>query len=168
MPVSIPVNPPAPSKLGLLGWILLCAAAGALGAIASVDAATFYAVLAKPPWAPSAGVFGPVWTVLYLLMAIAAWIAWRAKGWARASGALTLFIAQLVCNALWSWLFFAWHRGGLALVDILLLDVLLICTMIGFSRVRTLAAVLLAPYLAWVVFATALTVAVWRHNPTLL
>ena len=84
-----PVNP----WLALAGWIALCAVAGAIGAIASVDAAEFYATLERPSWAPPAGVFGPVWTLLYMSMAVAAWLVWRERGWARARGALGLFVA---------------------------------------------------------------------------
>jgi tryptophan-rich sensory protein len=82
--------------------------------------------------------------------------------------ALTLYVVQLVVNALWSWLFFAWHRGALAFADVVVLLVLIAMTIAAFVRVRVLAGVLLVPYLAWVAFATALTWAVWRANPALL
>jgi tryptophan-rich sensory protein len=153
------------SWLGLLGWLALSAVTGGLGALASTDASEFYAQLSKPSWAPPASLFGPVWTALYVLMAIAAWLVWRARGWSGARTALSLFVAQLVFNALWSWIFFVWHQGALALADILLLDALLVLTMVAFARVRPLASVLFAPYVAWVLFATALTAAVWRLNP---
>jgi tryptophan-rich sensory protein len=78
--------------------------------------------------------------------------------------ALSLFVGQLVSNALWSWLFFAWRRGGLAFADVILLTSLVVATALAFARVRSLAAVLLLPYLAWVMFATALTHALWRAN----
>ena len=159
-----PVNP----WLALVGWLLLCAAAGAIGALASVRAAEFYATLKQPSWAPPASVFGPVWTLLYISMALAAWLAWRERTWARARGALGLFVLQLVFNALWSWLFFGWHRGALAFADILLLLALIIATIVSFSRIHTLAAWLLAPYLLWVSFATLLNYSVWRLNPGLL
>jgi benzodiazapine receptor len=79
-----------------------------------------------------------------------------------------LFILQLGANALWSWLFFAWHRGGLAFADIVLLLGLIVATMIAFARIRRAAAWLLAPYLAWVCFAAALNWSVWQRNPALL
>jgi tryptophan-rich sensory protein len=101
-------------------------------------------------------------------MGIAAWLVWRERGWAGARGALLLFVAQLALNALWTWLFFAWRQGGLALAEIVVLLVLIAATMAAFARVRALAAALLAPYLLWVAFATALTAAVWRRNPGLL
>ena len=157
-----------PPWLALILWIALCAATGAIGAIASVNAAEFYALLDKPTWAPPAKVFGPVWTLLYISMAVAAWLVWRERGWTRAGGALGLFVAQLALNSLWSWLFFAWHRGPLALADILALLGLIVATMAAFARVRALAAWLLVPYLAWVCFATALNYSVWQRNPLLL
>lgn len=164
---------PTPSSrstlFGLLGWLVLVGLAGGLGALASVDAATFYAQLNRPTWAPPAGVFGPVWSALYLLMAIAAWLVWREPAHAPARGsALGLFVVQLAFNALWSWLFFAWHRGAWAFADVLLLLVLIAVTAALFARVRPLAAWLLLPYLAWVAFASALTWAVWQANPGLL
>ena len=152
--------------LGLVGWLAAAFAAGAVGAAASVDASSFYAQLAKPPWAPPAWVFGPVWSALYALMGIAAWLVWRSPGTHRA--ALGLFGAQLAANSLWSWLFFGWHRGALAAVEVLVLLALIVATMVGFWRVRRAAAWLLAPYLLWVCFASALTWAVWRRNPGLL
>ncbi|MEO7152084.1 MAG: TspO/MBR family protein [Burkholderiaceae bacterium] len=154
--------------LGLLGWLAVVFAAGALGAVASVRAASFYAFLSQPSWAPPAWLFGPVWTVLYGLMAIAAWLVWRERGFRGASGALTLFIAQLALNALWTWIFFAWHRGALALLEIVVLWLLVAATMVAFWRWHRLAAALLLPYLAWVGFATALTYSLWRMNPAQL
>jgi tryptophan-rich sensory protein len=154
--------------LALGGWLLLTTAVGGLGAIASVDARDFYASLDQPAWAPPGAIFGPVWTLLYMAMAVAAWLVWRERGFARARGALGLFIVQLGANALWSWLFFAWHRGGWAFADILVLLALIVGTIIAFARIRKLAAALLVPYLAWVCFATALNYSVWQRNPLLL
>ena len=154
--------------LVLILWLALCAAAGAIGAVASMNAREFYATLDQPSWAPPGNVFGPVWTFLYALMGVAAWLVWRERGWSRARGALGLFVLQLAVNALWSWLFFAWHRGGLAMVDIVVLAGLIVATMVAFARVRKLAAWLLVPYLAWVCFAGALNYSVWQRNPQLL
>src|SRR5580765_573739 len=151
---------------GLIGWLLVAFAAAAVGAVASVDAASFYAQLSKPSWAPPAGVFGPVWSALYTLMGIAAWLVWRSPG--GRGVALGLCVAQLAANALWSWLFFAWHRGALASVEVLLLLALIVATVAAFWRASRLAALLLVPYLLWVSFASALTWAVWRSNPGLL
>jgi len=152
--------------VGLLLWLLAAFAAGAVGAIASVDAASFYARLSKPSWAPPAGVFGPVWSTLYALMGVAAWLVWRSP--AARGAALGLFGTQLAANALWSWLFFAWHRGAMAAVEVLVLLVLIVATIAAFWRISRLAALLLVPYVLWVSFASVLTWAVWRSNPGLL
>jgi translocator protein len=152
--------------LGLLAWLAVAFATGAVGAVASIEAASFYAQLNRPAWAPPASVFGPVWTTLFALMGVAAWLVWRKTG--TAHRALGLFLAQLAANALWSWLFFAWHQGALAFADVLLLLALIATTLLSFWRVHRLAAVLLVPYLLWVSFASALTWAVWRSNPGVL
>jgi tryptophan-rich sensory protein len=101
-------------------------------------------------------------------MGIAAWLVWREQGADRLRAALTLFVAQLGVNALWSWLFFAWHKGAIAFADVLILLALIAATITAFWRIRRLAGILMLPYFAWVAFASALTWAVWRGNPTLL
>lgn len=150
--------------LGLLAWLTLSFLASGVGAVASIRAVTFYGQLAQPSWAPPSSVFGPVWTILYALMGIAAWLVWRAGGFRVKRSALILFLVQLAVNALWSWLFFAWHRGAFAFVDIVLLWLLILATLISFWRVRPLAGALLIPYLLWVSFAAALNLAVWQLN----
>ena len=150
--------------LSLVGWLLATLATGAIGALSTRHARAFYAGLVKPGWAPPGWLFGPVWTVLYLLMGVAAWLVWRRAGWSGATTALSLFLAQLVCNALWSWIFFAWHRGDLAFAEIIVLFGLIVATVVAFDRVHRSAAVLLLPYLAWVTFAAALNLAIWRAN----
>ena len=157
---------PSSQLAGLLAWLFVAFAAGALAAVASVDAASFYALLRKPSWAPPAWVFGPVWSTLYALMGVAAWLVWRSSG--PQGLALGLFGAQLAANALWSWLFFGWHRGALAAVEVLVLLALIMGTVVAFWRTSRLAALLLVPYLLWVTFASVLTWAVWRSNPGLL
>jgi tryptophan-rich sensory protein len=154
--------------LGLIGWLVLVFAIAALGAVASADAGAFYAQLSRPAWAPPASAFGPVWSALYLFMGIAAWLVWRERGAARFGAAISLFIAQLGANALWSWLFFAWRHGAFAFVDVLVLLALIAATIAAFWRIRRLAAVLMLPYFAWVCLATALTWSVWKNNPNLL
>lgn len=158
----------ARQALGLAAWLVLTFSAAAIGAFASAQAGAFYMQLLRPAWAPPAWLFGPVWTGLYLLMAVAAWLVWRAHGWRRAGAALGLFVVQLVANALWTWLFFVWQQGAWALVEIMLLWVLIVGTMVAFRRLHALAAVLLLPYLVWVSFASALTWAMWTLNPTAL
>ena len=153
---------------GLLGWLALAFVTAAVGAVASVNASTFYAELNRPPWAPPGWLFGPVWSTLYTLMGIAAWLVWRLRGFAGARNAMLLFGAQLAANALWSWLFFAWRQGALAFAEVVLLWFLILATTIAFKRISTLAAVLLLPYLAWVSFASVLTFGIWQRNPALL
>lgn len=154
--------------VGLVAWLGVTFAAAGIGALASVDAGTFYAQLVRPAWAPPASAFGPVWSTLYLLMGTAAWLVWREQGAARMGAALTLFLVQLCVNALWSWLFFAWRNGPLAFAGVIVLLVLIVATVATFWPIRRLAAVLLLPYLAWVCLASALTWAVWQGNPGLL
>ena len=153
---------------GLVGWLVASFIAAAIGAAASIQAGAFYARLVRPDWAPPANVFGPVWTVLYILMGLAAWLVWREGGFRARRLALSLFLVQLAVNALWSWLFFGWHLGALAFADIVLLWGLLVATLVAFWRVRPVAGALLVPYLLWVSFATALSYSVWQHNPQLL
>lgn len=150
--------------LGLIGWLLLSLATGAVGALATRQAREFYSDLMRPAWAPPGWLFGPVWTTLYVLMGVAAWLVWRRAGWSGATSGLSLFVAQLIANALWSWIFFAWRRGGFAFAEILLLLALIVATMVAFARVHRVAALLLVPYLGWVLFATALTLSLWRAN----
>lgn len=154
--------------LGLAGWLIASFIAAAIGATASIQAGQFYAELVRPDWAPPPSIFGPVWTVLYVLMGIAAWLVWRVGGFRAAGFALTLFLVQLALNSLWTWLFFGWHRGVLAFADILLLWTLLVATLIAFWRIRPLAGALLVPYLFWVTFASALNYSVWQLNPQVL
>jgi len=165
-------GPPTLSKssqaTGLLVWLLLSFAAAAVGGLASASAGEFYRDLVRPSWAPPGWLFGPVWSVLYALMGVAAWLVWRARGFGGARNALLVFVVQLAANALWTWLFFVWRQGGLAFAGILLLLALILATIVLFWRVNRLAAVLLFPYLLWVSFASALTLSIWRLNPGLL
>lgn len=168
-PMTASANPVPHPLLGLAASLALCTAAGAIGALASVDARSFYAELSRPAWAPPGWVFGPVWSALYLSMAVAAWLVWRQPHGGRPrSAALGLFAVQLGANALWSWLFFAWRLGAVAFAEVVLLWLLVVCTVVAFWRVRPAAGLLLVPYGLWVSFATALTFAVWRGNPGLL
>jgi translocator protein len=155
-------------SLGLGLWLFATLLTGGIGAFASVNAASFYRQLTQPVWAPPAWLFGPVWSVLYVLMAISAWLVWKKHRFHGAATALGLFASQLIFNALWTWLFFAWKLGAVALVEIGVLWLLIACTTLLFWRLHRLAAVLLMPYLAWVSFAAALNFSLWRLNPTLL
>ena len=154
--------------VGLVGWLAVTAVVAFTGSLASRQSDDFYAQLVRPEWAPPAEVFGPVWTLLYALMAIAAWLVWRIGGFAHARTALVLFLVQLAVNALWSWLFFAWQMGAAALADIALMWVLVVATIAAFWRHSRLAAALLLPYLAWISFAAALNLRLWQLNPGVL
>lgn len=154
---------------GLAGWVLAVAVAAIVGSLGSLEAGSFYAGLARPAWAPPASVFGPVWTALYLMMAVAGWLHWRAQRPLSGRLVLVVFGIQLGLNALWSWLFFAWRLGGWAFLDIVLLWSA-IAVLIGLMlRARSrVAACLLLPYLAWVSFATVLNAWLWQANPAVL
>jgi tryptophan-rich sensory protein len=162
------IMPTRQQVIGLIAWLAVCFVAAAIGGVASIQAASFYAQLVRPEWAPPAAWFGPVWTTLYTLMGIAAWLVWRVGGFAAARAALTLFLVQLALNALWSWLFFRWKLGALAFAEVVVLWLLIAATLAAFWRVRKAAGALLLPYLLWVGFATALSYSVWRLNPAAL
>lgn len=151
--------------LVLAGLTLLTAVCGAL---ASVNAPVLYAALQRPEWAPQASVFGPAWSVLYLLMIVSAWLVWQRRGQTSVGFVLGLYLLALVPNGLWSWLFFTWQQGLLALMDVAVLWVLVGLTVRAFWRVRPLAGALLLPLWGWVSFAAVLNAQVWRANPQLL
>lgn len=153
---------------GLAGWFAIMLAVAGLGALASINAGEFYQALDQPAWAPPAGWFGPTWTTLYTLMAIAAWLVWRRDGFHGAPVALGLFLIQLLPNALWSWLFFVWHLGAWSFATVLLLWLLILATLVSFLRVHRVAALMLVPYLLWVSLAVALNYSVWQLNPAAL
>ncbi len=154
--------------LALAGWLALAYLASAVGGLAAVDAAAFYGALQQPGWGPPAWLFGPVWTVLYTMMGVAAWLVWRAGGFRGNPLAFSVFFLQLALNALWSWLFFTWRQGSLAFAEIAALWVCILVTLLLFWRVRPIAGALLVPYLAWVSFAAALNFVLWQQNPTVL
>lgn len=149
--------------LPLLGWLLVTFCAAAWGAM--FPAGEAYAALNKPAWNPPGWVFGPVWTVLYTLMAVAAWRVWRCGGFAVQRGPLMLYFIQLVLNAMWTPIFFGLHQPWLAAGEIFLLWLTIIATLFAFQRVDRLAGLLFVPYLLWVSFAMALNVAIARLNP---
>ncbi len=149
-------------------WVGLTAATAVVGSLASTEAGVFYATLNKPGWAPPAWLFGPVWSVLYALMAGAAVMAHRRLGSRpQALDALRLYAVALIPNALWSWAFFRWHLGGVALAVNIVLWALLLATVIAYRRVRAASAALMVPVLLWVAFAIALNAALLPLNPSL-
>ncbi|MFM2196772.1 MAG: hypothetical protein RLZZ505_204 [Verrucomicrobiota bacterium] len=125
----------------------------------------WYASLDKPSWNPPGWIFGPVWSALYAMMAVAAWLVWKQGGFAIRRKALGLFLAQLLLNALWTPLFFGMHLPGVAFAEILLLWLAIAATLIVFRSVNRTASWLLVPYLAWVSFAAVLNGTLWRMNP---
>jgi benzodiazapine receptor len=160
---SISMTAGLKSIFGLAGWLVLCFGAAAAGA--QFMPGEWYAGLKKPAWNPPSWIFGPVWSALYTMMAVAAWLVWRRGGFAGQRRPLTLFLVQLALNAAWTPLFFGLHRPGAAFAEIVLLWLAIAATLAAFRRVSRAAAWLLAPYLAWVSFAAALNFALWRLNP---
>ena len=156
--------PSTPKKhiLALVVLLILCFAVAGVGGLATAPSIpNWYAGLAKPSWTPPGWVFGPVWSVLYLSMAVAAWLIWRRGD---AVVPMTLFGIQLTFNVAWSWLFFGLHSPGAAFIDIVLLWMAIAATTVVFWRRSTLAGVLFVPYLIWVSFAAVLNFAIWRLN----
>lgn len=159
-------SPDARKIIPLLVILTLCYAvafAGTQGALQGLQG--YYQGLDKPSWTPPSWLFGPVWTVLYGLMGIAAWIVWKQVDVASRTIALTLFGIQLVLNGLWSWLFFAWQKPLLGFAEICILDLSVFLTMLLFFRIRKSAGWLLLPYLLWILFASGLNFSAWRMNP---
>ena len=146
----------------LLFWITLCFSAGAVGAQFTPGA--WYAGLAKPAWTPPGWVFAPVWTTLYLLMAVAAWLVTLHGEWRQRRLPLGLFSLQLAVNAAWSWLFFGLQRPDWALVNIVVLWGLVSVTVVLFLKTRRVAGILLLPYWGWLTLAAALNAEIWRMN----
>ena len=149
--------------VALVVSLIVCFAAAGLGSLATTpNIATWYATLAKPSWNPPNWIFGPVWTFLYISMAVAAWLVWRQGGlW---QWALALFAVQLALNAAWSWLFFGFHMPGAAFIEIVALLAAIAATTIAFWPKSMAAGILMLPYLAWVAFASVLNFTIWRLN----
>lgn len=153
---------PKTKFLSLIAWLAITFSAALLGGLFMPG--EWYASLQKPSWNPPGWIFGPVWTALYTMMAVAAWLVWRQGGWGKQRKPLLIFLAQLALNAAWTPLFFGLHRPGLAFVDIVSVWIGIIATIVAFWRVHRTAATLLFPYLAWVSFATFLNYTIWRLN----
>lgn len=172
-----------PNWLALLAFIALALAAGALGAVFSPRVATphsaapgaatstlpasseaWYASLAKPAWTPPAAWFGPIWSLLYVLMGIAVWLVWSERYHPARNAALFAYALQLVLNTLWAPVFFGMKNIGGGLFLIVALWLTLVWTLREFFVVRPAAAWLMLPYLAWVSLGVALNLSIWRHN----
>ncbi|QIN84031.1 sensory protein TspO [Rubrobacter tropicus] len=159
---------PARSALVLLAFVVVCFAAAGLGSLATASQVApggWYDTLDKPFFTPPSWLFGPVWTVLYLAMAVSGWLAWRERGFSGARAAMALFFAQLALNTLWSLVFFGLEAPGLGLVEIVVLWTAILLTIWAFRPISRPAALLLVPYLAWVTFATFLNAGIWFLNP---
>jgi benzodiazapine receptor len=153
------------SLIGLAVSIALCFGAALLGSVFTTPSIpTWYAGLIKPSWTPPDWVFGPVWSALYVMMAVAAWLVWRRGGLAAARLPVTLFMIQLALNAAWSILFFGLRLPGVAFAEIVILWFAILVTSIAFRQLNRAAGYLLLPYLFWVSFAAALNFAIWQMN----
>jgi benzodiazapine receptor len=151
--------------VGLLIAVVGSEAIGGLSAVAAGgDFVEYYKRLRKPPFTPPPAAFGPVWTTLYLLMGVAAWLVWREGLSRRSALVLGLFAAQLALNFAWSLIFFGQHRLGAALVEVVVLWLTILATIVAFWAVRPLAGALLVPYLGWVGVAAYLNAGIWRLN----
>jgi len=151
--------------LGLAAFVLLCLAVSGVGAwVTATSVGGWYQALAKPAFNPPDRVFAPVWTALYLMIAVAGWRVWRLRGLAGARGAMTVYALQLALNLCWSFVFFGAQAIGAALAEIVVLFAAIVVTARLFWRIDRAAALLLAPYAAWVAFAAVLNAALWRLN----
>ena len=142
-------------------FLVVVAVVAAVGSLSAINAGSEYLALNRPAWAPPQWLFGPAWTVLYTMIAVSGWLVWTVQGWSRA---LAVYGVQLVLNAVWTPLFFAADRYGLAFLEISVLWVAIVATIVMFWRVRRSAALLLIPYLLWVTYAGSLNFAIWQLN----
>lgn len=148
--------------LGLAFWVVLTFSVATLAS--QFEPGDWYSKIAKPTWTPPGWLFGPVWSILYLSMSVAAWLVWRHRSTAKASLPLALYLLQLLLNGLWSWLFFGRQWIDLALIDLMILVTLVAITVVMFLRVSKTAGLMLLPYLLWISFAAALNYQIWRMN----
>jgi translocator protein len=160
---------PRTKWLGLAVAVAICFAAAAIGSMLTMPALRdWYPTLDKPGWTPPNWIFGPVWTVLYLAMAVAAWMVWLRRSSSYVTSALILFAFQLVLNLAWSGLFFGLRAPGAALIEIVILWCAIAGTVASFRRISAAAGWILLPYLAWVGFAAALNFAIWQLNSAIV
>jgi len=150
---------------GLVVVVVVTFAAAGIGSVfTSGSVSQWYPALEKPSWTPPGWLFGPVWTALYTLMAVAAWVVWRKEGWAGARAALVLYAVQLALNAAWSPLFFGLRMPGVAFAELVVLWLAIIAMAVAFWKKSLVAGALLVPYALWTTFAAALNLAIWRMN----
>lgn len=151
--------------LALLFFLFVTWSAAIVGMAASRNEPVIYAKIVQPSWAPPSWVFGPVWTTLYGLMAVAAWRVWMRRG---LRGPATVYLIHLIFQSMWSWLFFGLGRADLAMIDMLILLWMIVTLLMAFRRIDRLAGGLMLPYLLWVGFATVLNGALWLMNGGIL
>ncbi len=159
---NFPLMTVSKKYIGLVGWLLICFLAGAVGAL--LEPGLWYETLNKPAWTPPNWIFPVVWPILYICMGTAAWLVWQKSGFDEARDALTLFLVQLTLNALWSWFFFGLHQISMALADIILLWIMILFTTLAFRIYNRIAAWLMVPYLIWISYAVALNLSIWNLN----
>ena len=151
--------------IALIACIAIPVLTGALAGFAtSSNRDPWYANLDKPWFNPPGWIFGPVWTLLYILMGISLFMIWKQPGSKERSTGLRLFALQLVLNFAWSFIFFYFHNPGLALLEILVLWLVILLMIRSFYRLNHLATYLQIPYQAWVSFATVLNASIWYLN----
>lgn len=165
MAVSAPNRSARRDVAGAVVFAVAVVVVATVGALAAGSTAQEYAALRTPSWAPPSWLFGPVWTVLYAMIATSGWLVWRRAGSVRASrAALGVYALQLVLNLAWTPLFFGAGLHGTAFVEILLLVVAIATTIALFARIHPTASLLLVPYAGWTLFATALNGSIWLLN----
>jgi tryptophan-rich sensory protein len=156
--------PTATQWIMLIVFLAVCLGVGGLGAIPTAKSVRdWYPTLRKPPGTPPSWVFGPVWTTLYVLMAISAWLVWKQYGLG-ARAALLIFCAQLALNLAWSGIFFGARQNGFALVEIAILWLAILFAIFIFYPLSSVSAYLLMPYLLWVTYASYLNGGIWLLN----
>ncbi len=168
IPMTYRAAPSRPGWRVLAAIIAVTVLTALLGSVASLHAPAFYQALNKPSWAPPAWVFGPAWTILFVLMATSAWLVVKGRMLSHSRAALVLYGVQLALNAAWTWLFFYWNLGAAAFAEVVLLLVMVALTARAFHCVTPLAGWLMVPYIAWVSFASLLTYALWQGNTGVL
>jgi translocator protein len=153
--------------LQLVGLILVCEGVGLIGGRwTGPEIPRWYRTLAKPSFNPPSWIFAPVWTTLYLLMAVAAWLVVNSSPSSARTLGLSLFLLQLALNLAWSWIFFRKHALGAAALEVAGLWITIGATTLVFAQVSSVAAWLMTPYWAWTTFASILNATIWRLNPS--
>lgn len=160
------MTPSQPKRIAsLIVLLLICyGAAGVGGALTARSVDDWYQQLNRPAWTPPDAVFSPVWTLLYTMMGVAAWLVWKRRPQRRVAVPMTLFGIQLALNVAWSGLFFAMQRPGLAAIEIVILWAAIVAAIVSFFRYSKPAGWLMVPYVLWVTYAASLNIALWQMN----